>query len=451
MTDGITEAPAPDGAAKSNKNQLNGEAAFSIRPRLILGLLIIGLLILGGGGWMATAKLSGAVIAPGSIVVERHVKKVQHLDGGIVAKINVIDGDVVKAGDILIQLDDTSVRAEFGVVQSQLIELTGRLARLSAERDELDIIEFPPGLEAMGPDAQRVRSGEVRLFNSNREATKSKKNQLRLRIGQVKQEIRALKSQRNAKAKERKLIKKELAQVQMLWRKRLTSVARLYELERQVTQITGDHGGLEAQIARALGQISEIKIEILVVDQTMKRDAQREIREIEAKIAELTQRKVAIVDRLSRVELRAPVSGVVHELAIHTVGGVVTPATDVMLIVPRNEDLTIEARVLPNDIDQIGPRQPVRIRLSAFNQRATSELQGRVVQVSADVTEDVRSGQNYYLARIEIDKASLEEIVDWKLVPGMPVEVFITTGERTALSYLGKPITDQLARSFRDD
>lgn len=451
MADNSVAPSPPEGTPQKPNSPAQNEAVFSVRGRLVVALLVVVLLIAGGGGWMATAKLSGAVIAPGSIVVERHVKKVQHLDGGIVAEIRVNDGEVVEAGDILIKLDDTPYRAEMGVVQSQIIELTGRLARLTAERDEQSAIEFPVDFDAMGSDTLRVRNGEIRLFNSNQEALKTTKDQLRLRIGQAEEEIRALTSQRDAKANELRLIRRELGQVRTLWQQKLTSVARLYELEREVTQVAGDHGGLEAQIARALGQINEINIEILAVDQAMRRDAQREIRDIEAKVAELSQRKIAIVDRLSRVEIRAPVSGVVHELAVHTVGGVVTPANDVMLIVPRNDDLTIEARILPHDIDQIGPAQPVRIRLSAFNQRATSELQGQVVQVAADVTEDNRTGQAFYMTRIEIDPASMETISDWKLVPGMPVEVFITTGERTALSYLGKPITDQLARSFRDD
>ena len=451
MASRSVKTPDLDGAAKTAKNSLKGEARFSVRLRLIVSLAVISVLVLVGGGWAGTAKLSGAIIAQGSVVVEGYAKKVQHLDGGIVAQINVSNGDVVEAGDILIRLDDTRLRAELGVVQSQLIELVGRMARLTAERDELTTIEFPSGFDAMGPDTSRVHSGETRLFDSNRVAKESTKNQLRLRIEQQEEEIRALVSQRDAKVDELELIRKELDQVRKLYSKKLISVTRLYALERDATRVNGEQGGLEAQIARSLGRISEIKLQILEVDQTMKRDAQREIRDIEGKIAELTERKFATADRLSRIELRAPVSGVVHQLAVHTVGGVVTPAEPVMLIVPGNNDLAIEARILPNDIDQIGSSQQVRVRLSAFNQRATSELQGRVINVSADVTEDARSGISYYTARIEIDEESLEEIVDWKLVPGMPVEVFITTGERTALSYLAKPIMDQLARAFRDD
>jgi membrane fusion protein, type I secretion system len=445
------KAPKLKDVAKTDTNHLKGEAAFSIRARLSIGLLVISFLVVVGGGWAGTAKLSGAIIAQGSVAVEKYVKKVQHLDGGIVGKINVKDGDVVKAGDILIRLDETRDRAEFGVVQSQIIELVGRQARLSAERDGLTSIEFSSGFDTMGPDTARVRDGEVRLFESRRKARESNKKQLRLRIGQHKEEIRALASQRDAKVDELELIRKELEQVRTLFTKNLIPVTRLYKLEREATRIDGERGGLTAQIARVSTQISEVALQILSVDQTMVRDTQREIREIEGKIAELTERKVVIVDRLSRVELRAPVSGVVHEMSVHTIGGVVTAAEPVMLIVPGGEDLTINARILPNDIDQVAISQEVRIRLSAFNQRATSELQGRVVQVAPDVTEDARSGQNYYLARIEIDETSLEEIVDWKLVPGMPVEIFITTGERTALSYLAKPITDQLERAFRDD
>lgn len=445
------KTPEMNDVPKTVGNPLKVKEPFPVRLRLVTGLLVISVLVLAAGGWAATAQLSGAIIAQGSLVVERYVKKVQHLDGGIVAEINVVNGDVVKAGDVLIKLDDTRDRAEFGVIQSQIIDLSGRVARLSAERDGLTVIDFSPEFDAMGPGTIRVRNGETRLFNSNREANKSVKDQLRIRIGQHQEEIRALASQSNAKKSELILIRKELAQVSKLFSKKLVPVTRIYTLEREATRIDGEYGGLEAKIAGVLGKISEIKIQILAVDQTMKRDAQREIREIEAKIAELAERKVAVVYRLSRVEMRAPVDGVVHELAVHTVGGVITPAESVMLIVPANEELTIEARIMPNDIDQVGADQEVRVRLSAFNQRATTELKGRVINVAADVTQEPRSGQSYYLARIEIDKESLEQIVDWKLVPGMPVEVFITTGERTVLAYLAKPITDQLERSFRDD
>lgn len=430
--------------------QSKGEAVFSVRSRLIFALLVVSVLILAGGGWVGTARISGAIIASGEVVVEKHVKKVQHLNGGIVAKINVVDGSVVQAGDILLRLDDTTDRAELGVVQSQIIDLVGRKARLFAQRDGLPAIEFPLDFDAMGPGAVRVRHGEVRLFERNREAIESTKEQLRLRIKQQQEEIRALASQRDANQDELVVIRQDLGTVQGLFDKGLVQVSRLYTLEREAIRIEGQNGSIKAQSARARSQTSEIKLQIIAVDQRTKREAQREIREIEGKIAELIERKIAISDRLSRVELRAPVTGVVHEMAVHTVGGVVIAAEPVMLIVPGNDKLTIEARVLPNDIDQVALSQVVRVRLSAFNQRNTSELQGTVVQVAADVTEDDRSGQHYYLVRVEINKESLEEIVDWKLVPGMPVEVFMTTDDRTVLSYLSKPITDQFVRSFRD-
>jgi len=427
------------------------EADFSIRSRLIAGVLVVGTLLLAGGGWAGTARVSGAVIAQGTVVVERNVKKVQHLIGGIVAEINVVNGAHVQAGDILIKLEDTRDRAELGVVQSQLIELLGRKARLLAERDGLTEIDFSPEFDDMGPGTIRVRNGEVRLFGRNREARESEKDQLHFRIEQQNEEIRALASQRDANKKELQVIEQELGMVRELITKQLLPVTRLYALEREAIRIDGENRGLEAQSARALSQIGEINLEILAVDKTTQRDAQREIRDIEGKVAELTERKVAVVDRLSRVELRAPVSGIVHELAVHTVGGVVTAAEPVMLIVPENDDLTIEIRILPNDIDQVAVNQQARVRLSAFNQRATSELQGKVIQVAADVTEDTRSGQNYYMARVEIEKQALEELDGWKLLPGMPVEVFMTTNDRTVLSYLAKPVTDQITRSFRDE
>ena len=443
----IATQPKPIKKLRPAKDQ---KALFPVWSRLAAGFAVIFALIAGGGGWIAHARLSGAVIASGSLVVERHVKKVQHLAGGIVSEINVTDGREVKAGDVLLKLDSTATRAELGIITSQLTELSGRKARLSAERDGLVSVEFPADFAAQGQDAKRVRAGEVRLFESGRLARETMKQQLGKRVEQTTNEIRALASQRDAKFEELRFINLELTEIRILIKKKLVTITKLYALEREATRLSGELGGLEAQIARAKGQISEIELQILSVDQNIRRDAQREIRDIEAKTADFRERMIAVSDRLKRIDIVAPVSGVIHELAVHTVGGVVTPAEPIMLIVPKNEKLTIEARVSPSDIDQIGLNQPARVRFSAFNQRDTTELEGRVVQVAADVTEDSRTGLKFYLARVELTNAANQKISDLKLVPGMPVEVFITTGERTALSYLAKPVTDQLERAFRD-
>lgn len=425
-------------------------ARFSIGRQVLFASTVMMLLAVGVGGWAATAALQGAVIAPGTFVVERNVKKVQHNYGGIVAEINVKDGDLVDARDVLLRLDPTQILAEIGIIRSQIVELTARRARLAAERDNLIGVMFPPGFVEQGEDARAAAEGEQRLFTENRRTRESQKEQLRLRIAQLEEEIIGLAAQRDAKRGEIEIIRQELEQVRALYEKQLTAVSRVYAMQREEQRLSGELGGLIAQIARARGQISEINVQILAVDENTRAQAQRELRLIDGKLPELTERDFAARDRLHRVDVRAPQKGVVHELAVHTIGGVVTAAEQIMLIVPEEEGLTIEARIAPVDVDQVTVGRSAKLRLSAFNQQTTPEIAGRVIQVSADVTIDPKTGQNYYLARLEMDDRDRRTIGDLKLLPGMPVEVFISTGERTAFSYLAKPLTDQVNRAFRE-
>ncbi len=424
---------------------------FGIFSRLTFGFAVIAALIAGCGSWAMTAEISGAVIAPGSVVVERHVKKIQHRDGGIVSQINVRNGDTVKAGDVLIVLDDTQLKASLGVIRSQLIELTGRSARLEAERDGGNELNFPKDFSELGPDAQRIIAGEQRLFRANEQTRKGQVEQLTLRIEQLESEIEGLRSQRVAKTAELSLMHKELKEVRKLFKRQLTPASRVYAMERESTRLQGEKGRLTSQIARAEGQISEIRVQILGIEQSVRSDAQKELRDIDARVTELREREVAAQDQLNRVELRAPLTGIVHELAVHTLGGVITAAEPVMLIVPEGDDLSVKAHIAPSDIDQIQPGQVSRLRFSAFSQQNTPEIDGRVRKVSADVTIDPDNGQRYYVGDIEIDENYQSKLGDLKILPGMPVEVFITTRQRTAMSFLAKPFVDQLSRAFREE
>lgn len=423
---------------------------FSIARQVVFASAVMLMLAVGVGGWAATAALQGAVIAPGTFVVERNVKKVQHNYGGIVSEINVRNGDLVEAGEILLRLDATQILAEIGIIRSQTVELTARRARLAAERDNLANVAFPPGFIDQGGDARAAAEGEVRLFEENRNTRESQKEQLRLRIEQLEEEITGLSAQRDAKNGEIKIIRQELDQVRKLYEKQLTAVTRVYAMEREEQRLSGELGGLIAQIARAKGQISEIRVQILAVDDNARAQAQRELRIIDGKLPELAEREAAARDRLHRVDIRAPQKGIVHELAVHTIGGVITAAEQIMIIVPEEDNLTIQAQIAPTDVDQVVVGRPAKLRLSAYNQQTTPEIDGRVIQVSADVTIDPKTGQNYYIARLEMEEKERRLIGDLKLVPGMPVEVYISTGERTALSYLAKPFTDQMNRAFRE-
>lgn len=437
-------------ATHGSSGETQDAAPFSIRKHVVFALFVMSLLGFGVGGWAATASLSGAVIAPGTFVVERNVKKVQHSYGGIVSEIAVKNGDRVKSGDVLLRLDATQIRAELGVITSQLTELEARRVRLGAERDNLEAI--PPVRSTMDgrPEFTASLEGEMRLFEANKRSRESQKQQLLLRVDQLKEEIVGLSAQRDAKAGELGLIRQELEQVVLLNKKGLTPVTRVYAMEREEKRLSGEHGGLVAQIARANGQISEIHVQIIMIDENTRVQAQRELRSIEAKLSELVEREVAANDKLTRVEIKAPQAGIVHELSAHTVGGVVTAAEQIMLIVPEDDDLTIQAHISPTDVDQVLVGREAKLRLSAFNQQNTPELFGHVVNVSADVTVDPKSGHSYYVARVAMDEKSRRSIGDLKLVPGMPVEVFMSTGERTALSYLAKPFSDQIQRAFRE-
>ena len=437
-------------SSREVKSAGDDAGAFSVSRHIRLASLVVAVLLFGFGGWAALAELQGAVVAPGTFVVERNVKKVQHSYGGIVSQINVKNGDRVESGQVLLKLDATQSGAELGVIKSQLVELISRSARLAAERDNLPNIVWPPTFLQTYPNAQETADGEIRLFEENRSAKEGQKAQLRLKIEQVKEEITGQSAQRDAKSAELNIIQKELIDVREMFAKKLTTAARLNSLEREATRLAGDYGGLIAQIARAKGQINEINVQILSVDENMRANAQKELRSIDAKVSELLERQVAANDKLSRIEIRAPRAGLIHELNVHTVGGVVSPAEVLMLVVPEDDGLQIQARIQPANVDQVVIGRTARLRLSAFSQKKTPEVDGRVLHVAADVTLDPKTGQSYYAVMVELDDKARRVIGDLKLVAGMPVEVFMSTGDRTALSYLTKPFTDQMNRAFRE-
>ncbi len=418
--------------------------------RVVLGLGLVALLFVAFGGWAATSSLSSAVIAPGRVVVDSSVKKIQHPTGGIVKEIRVKEGDRVHAGDILLRLDDTQTRATLGIVHSQLIELTARKARLAAERDGADEITFPAGFEEASEESRKIAAGERRLFNAKRTTAENKRAQLRERIGQYHHEISGLLKQEKAKSQESALVGEERARLEDMYKRDLVPVTRVLSIRRDAVRIEGEHGALIAQIARLRGQIYEVELKITEIGETIMLDAQKEYRDAEARIAELNERQIAAEDVLRRVDIRAPRSGMVHELAVHTVGGVIGPGDVIMGIVPMEESRTIEIRVAPTDIDHVAPDQPVILRFPAFNHRTTPEINGTIMRVAADISRESESGATYYTARVHVSDKELARLDDMKLIAGMPVEAYIQTGSRSALSFLTKPVTDQIARAFKE-
>jgi HlyD family secretion protein len=435
---------------------MNGKASLnsraSIRRHIIAGCALVAFLAVGLGGWASTAEISGALIAQGSLVVDSNVKKVQHPTGGVVGEVRVRDGDRVKAGDILVRLDETVTRANLAIVTKGLTELYARKARLAAERDGADTVAVPKELAATidDPDVKDALASERKLFDLRRTARIGQKDQLHQRIQQLREQIAGLAAQQDAKTKETALIEQELTGVRDLWAKNLVQLNRLTSLERDAAKIEGERGQLIAAAAETKGKITETELQIIQVDQDLSSDVAKELRETDSKIGEYVERKVTAEDQLKRTDIRAPQDGVVFQSTANTVGGVVTAGDPIMLIVPATDTLLVEAKVDPKDIDQLQFGQPVVLRFSAFNTRTTPELNGTVARIAADTTTDQRTGQSYYLVRISMTADEFTRLGDVKLAPGMPVEAFIQTGERTMLSYLIKPLHDQLKRSFRE-
>lgn len=424
----------------------------SIRRHIVAGSAVVAVLVLGFGGWAGTTQLSGALIAPGQIVVDSNVKKVQHPTGGIVGDVRVREGDSVKAGDIVVRLDETVTRANLAIVTRGLNELTARKARLEAERDGQSEITFPKMLtdRASDPEVRSITDAERKLFELRRTSRSGQKSQLKQRIGQLEEEISGHTAQRNAKAKEVELINRELAGVRDLFAKNLIQMNRLTQLEREATRLEGERGLLVATTAQAKGKINELELQIIQIDQELSSEVAKEMRDVDAKIGEFVERKVTAEDQLRRIEIRAPQDGTVFQLAVHTVGGVISAGDAIMLIVPAADNLTVEAKVNPQDINQLQIGQKAILRFTAFNQQSTPEIEGTVSRISADISIDQRTGLGYYTIRIALPPDQVARLGDVKLVPGMPVEAFVQTGDRTVMSYLMKPMTDHFNRAFRE-
>lgn len=424
----------------------------SIRRHLLAEAVIAILLVGGLGGWAATTELSSAVIATGTLVVNSNVKKVQHLTGGVVAALLVRDGDVVRGADVVVRLDDTMTRASLGIVNKGINDMGARKARLVAERDNLKDIVFPSDLlhREDDPDVAGVIESERKLFVLRRNARAGQKAQLARRIDQLREEIVGHVAMQAAKTEEIGLIEKELEGVRNLWQKNLIPLSRLTSLEREATRLKGERAQSIATTAQTRGKVSEIELQILQIDQDLSSEVARELREVEAKLGEFVERKIAADDQLKRIDIRAPQDGIVHQLSVHTIGGVVNPGDVIMLIVPQADQLAVEAKVPPQEIDRLYVGQGTSLRFSAFDQRTTPEIQGIISRISADITADQRSGQNYYTVRVGIDPEELSKLGDVKLVPGMPVELFAKTYERTVLSYFVKPLRDQVSRALRE-
>jgi HlyD family secretion protein len=435
--------------------QAQSDMHVSLRRHAVAAGVCILLLAGGVGGWASTSELSGAVIAQGQLVVDSSVKKVQHPTGGVVGELRVREGDHVHMGDILLRLDDTQTRANLAIITKGLDELAVRKARSEAERDAKPDVTFPRELARralIDSQVERLLDDERTQFRVRRTGREGQKAQLTKQIAQYQDQIDGLKEQITAKEQEIQWAREELGGVRELWKKNLVQITRVTALERDVARLTGERGSLIATIAQAKNKISETELKILQVDEDLRTEVGKDLGDIRAKMSELVEKRISAEDQLNRVDIRAPQSGMVHQLTVHTVGGVVLPQGDpIMLIVPEHDSLLVEAKIQPQDIDQVRLGQPAILRFSAFNQRTTPEINGEVSLVSADTTQDPKTGVSYYMIRIRVKEHELARLDGLRLVPGMPVEAFVQTGARTMLSYLVRPLRDQFKRAFREN
>lgn len=432
---------------------VESDSTGNMRRYLMAGLFMVVLIVFGIGGWAVTTSIAGAVVSQGTVVVESSVKKVQHPTGGVVGRINVKEGDRVRLGDVVISLDETTTRANLQIIVKQLDELLIRKERLAAELKGANSFELPTELanRRSHPEVREALDGEQALFTSRKRQISGQKQQLRKRISQLRDEIKGLDGQQKSKAKEVRLINEELGGLRKLARKKLVPVSRIKAMERETARIEGLSSQLFARRAQSNGRISEIEIQILQLDRENRTEVISEMRQVQTKIVELRERSVAARDQLMRVDIRAPQTGLVHQLSVHTVGGVINPSEPIMMIVPEGDDLVIEARIAQTDISNVTIGQNATVKFTAFNQRTTPEFEAKVSRVAADLTRDERNGVAYFVARMELLPDEADKLQDLRLLPGMPAEIFIKTSERTVMSYLLRPLFDQIARVFRKD
>lgn len=417
-----------------------------------IGLASCAIFLFGIGGWAWAVNLSGAVLAAGQVVVEGNLRRVQHPTGGVVGQIFVAEGQSVAAGDVLLRLDDTLTRANLGIVRSQIDELEAREARLLAERDGERGIRFPAGLLSRRgePSVERALAGEEKLIEARTGSRDGQKAQLRERAAQFAEETQGISVQIGTKEKEEALIAEELRGVAQLFKQNLTSMQRFTALQRDQTRVSGERGQLLTERARVRGKIAEVELQILQLDQDMRTQVLGDLRDTQGKLGELRERRIAAEDQLARVEIRAPIAGLVHQLTVFTVGGVIGSGETLMSIVPHDEALVADVRVAPTDIDQLAAGQEAIVRVLAGNQRTTPDLRGRLVRIGADLTREQQTGLSYFTARIALPESEIRQLRDLKLVPGMPIQAFIKTQDRSALDYLLRPLIEQAGRAFRE-
>jgi HlyD family secretion protein len=426
---------------------------YSARWPIILGMLTLLVLVGGFGVWSVGTTLTGAIVASGQIEVEQNRQVVQHPDGGVVEAILVAEGDTVTAGQPVLRLDGSLLRSELSIVESQFLEILARRGRLEAERDETPAPQFPDeliSLAATREDAADLMQGQARLFEARRDTLAKQSEQLARRAEQTKAQIDGIDAQIIAMQDQLSLIAQESASVQELLDKGLAQAARLLALQREEARLRGTMGELFASRAANEGRITELELEVLRLAAARVEEANTQLRDIGFRELELAERRRALAERIARLDILAPVAGIVLGLQVTTPRAVLRAAEPVLYLIPQDRPLVIAAQIPTIHIDQVRPGQPAVMVFSAFSSRTTPELMGRVAVVSADALTDERTGATYYRAEIVPDPGEIEKLTGLTLIPGMPVDAYIRTDERTPLAYLVKPFTDYFIRAFRE-
>lgn len=428
--------------------------AYPIRKYGLLGLLTLAVLLGGLGVWSVTVTIAGAVVASGQVMVESNRQVVQHPDGGVVGEILVSNGDMVDAGQILLRLDSTLQQSRLAIVEGQLFEAMARQGRLLAERDGSGAFVVADELAALRdqPAIQALIAGQISLFDARAATLNDQRAQLRERIIQIDNQIAGSAAQKTALQIQLDLIQAELRDQQDLLSRGLTQAGTVSALQRESARMQGGIGEIDASIAEARGRIAEIELEILRLASSFREEAISSLRDLELAEIELRENRIALLETLSRMDIRAPRAGIIHGLSVHAIRAVVQGAEPILYIIPQDSPLIIAAKIPTIDIDQVFVGQPARLRFAAFDQRNTPELAGHIARLSPDSLLDERSGLTYYAAELAIDPGEMALLGDNQtLLPGMPVEAFIATSERTPLSYLLKPMADYFNRAFREN
>lgn len=425
----------------------------AIRRYMLLAGVTLGGLVIGAGGWAATMNISSAVIGSGVVGVEGNTKKIQHGQGGIVRDIRVSNGMMVHAGDILVRLDGVEASTNLAATIKEMDQLDARRLRLIAERDGTQELLNPLQQVARLDDRQFTEGlkSETSLFQARREQIESKTDQLKEQIAQIEQQRDGTRQRLLSNAEESSWSEQQAQKIENLAKEGLVQFSRLADAKRTVAQLSGERSQLVSDEATAGKRITEIELQIAQLDKDRRAEVLTDLLDTEGRLAKLEEQRLALEDQIAHLDIRAPVDGIIHQLATHTIGGLLSPGETAMNIVPTRDMLTVDMRIKPSDVDQVAIGQAARLRFSAFNQRTTSEIEGRVESLSPDVSINEQTGETWYSARIAISSDERAKLGNLALIPGMPVEAYIKSEPRTALAYLMKPISDQMERAMREN